>query len=163
MEEEPEQEEVEKEQDKEEEEEKQEEQSPKKTTASIEEVFLERTSFSPCPTQKEIADTLSTLSTPIKPKMKRQRSNPLYFKTMKSTRINQGRLQTLTKAPIIIEESPSKKEEIGPTKRKVEEVKSPATISKTLIAYVSRITTGLTSHEKPKAPTTLQEKEEVKI
>jgi len=46
----------------------------------------------------------------VKPRKKRQRQAPLYFKTRKIPRIKQGRPKTSTKDPIRIEESSSKKE-----------------------------------------------------
>lgn len=62
---------------------------------------------------------MATLNTLVKPQKKRQRQTPLYFKTRKSTKIKKGKPQTPTKAPITIEESPSKKEEVDSTERKV--------------------------------------------
>lgn len=87
----------------------------------------------------------------------------LYFKMKKSTKIKQGRSKTPRKPPITIEESPSKKEEVGPTERKAEEVNSLENISKTPIAYARRFTTILISFKKPKTLTTLQQKGKGKL
>ena len=60
---------------------------------------------SPETTKREAATALTSLSTPIKQKGKRQRQTPLYFRTRKSTRIRQGKPQISTKTPIEIEDS----------------------------------------------------------
>jgi len=67
---------------------------------------------SPEPTEKEVAASLTSLSTPIKSTRKRQRKTPLYLKTRRRTRIKQGRPQTPTKTPIIIEDSPKGQEKL---------------------------------------------------
>jgi len=59
---------------------------------------------SPKPTEREAATSLTALSIPIKQKGKIQRYTPLYFKTRKRTRISQGKPQTLTKVPVVIED-----------------------------------------------------------
>lgn len=46
----------------------------------------------------------------------------MYFRIKKITRIRQGRPQTPTKVPTIIDESLREKEEIGPNDGKIEEV-----------------------------------------
>lgn len=121
-------------------------------------VSSKKTSLSLGPNEREVASTLATLNTRVKPKNKRKGKAPLYFKTMECTRIKQGRTQAPTKAPIKIEESPSKKEDVGPTERNIDEVTSPENISKIHIAYLRGPTTRSTSFKKPKTPTTLQQK-----
>jgi len=106
--------------DKEEEEEKFEEEalSPRNTTVPMEtEISPQQTSLSLGNTEDEVAATLATLGTPMKSKKKRSRQTHLYFKTRKSTRIRQSKPETPTKVPIIIEGSPSKKEEVGKSTR----------------------------------------------
>lgn len=58
---------------------------------------------SPEATKREAAAALTTFSTPIKQKGKRHRQTPLYFRTRKITRIRQGKPQTSSKLPIVIE------------------------------------------------------------
>jgi len=65
-------------------------------------------------TKKEALVALTTLSTPIKSKGKRQRKTPHYFRTRKSTRIKKGRPQIPTKILIIIEDSLKEQEEVVP-------------------------------------------------
>ena len=58
--------------------------------------------MSPKHPEKEVAVVLAALGTPIKPKKKRKRQTPLYFKTGKSIRIKQGKSQIHTRTLIII-------------------------------------------------------------
>jgi len=55
----------------------------------------------------EVEATLTTLSTPIKPKQKRKRQTSMYFRARKSTRIKIGKPQPSSKVPIVIDDSPS--------------------------------------------------------
>lgn len=58
------------------------------------------------PIERDAEINLTVISTLIKQKGKRQRQTPLYFRTRKSARTRQGNLQTPTKVPIVIEDSP---------------------------------------------------------
>lgn len=85
--------------------------------------------------------TLATLGTHIKPKRRQLRQGPLYFKIGRSTRIRQGKTQPPTKVPITIEESTSKKEEVGPDEGKIEEISSLKIKTKQPVLPVGRPTT----------------------
>jgi len=82
---------------------------------------------SPEATKREVLAALTALSTPIKQKGKRQRQTPLYFRTRKSTRIRQGKPQTLTKIPIVIEDSPTQKDKMPSPKSPIIYVRRPTT------------------------------------
>jgi len=84
---------------------------------------------SPKPTKREVAAALTALTTPIKQKGNRQRQTPLYFKTRKSTRIRQEKPQKPTKIPIVIEDSPNKKEKMPSPKSPITYVRMPMTRS----------------------------------
>ena len=62
---------------------------------------------------------LATLSTPPKPKEKRKRETPLYFKARRSVRIKIGRPQPLSKEPIIIVDTPSMPRDKSPSKASI--------------------------------------------
>lgn len=81
------------------------------------------------PNEREASTTLTTIITPIIKKGKRQRQTPLYFKTSKSTRIRQGKPQTPTKIPIVIQDSPKKQEKIPSPKSLITYVRIPMTRS----------------------------------
>jgi len=66
----------------------------------------------------------------------------MYFRTMKSARVKQGRPQTSTNSPITIEGSPNKKEEIGPKEGNIQEVTSP---KNTPMTYIRRHSSRLES------------------
>ena len=97
------------------------------------------------PTEKEAATSLTTLSTPIKQKGKRQRQTPLYFRTRKSTRIRKGRPQTPTKIPIVIEDSQKQQEKIPLLEKNKGEGSSGQASPKSPITYVRRPITRLAS------------------
>lgn len=94
--------------------------------------------MSPEPTDREVVAALTTLSTLVKSKGKRQRETPLYFKTRGRTRIKQGIPQTPTKAPIIIEDSPKEQENLVSPETKGEEGTSKKASPKSPIPYVKR-------------------------
>lgn len=65
---------------------------------------------------REAVAMLTTLSTPPKPKEKRKRETPLYFKARRSLRIKTGRPQSQSKDPITIEDTPTSPRERSPSK-----------------------------------------------
>jgi len=65
----------------------------------------------------------------------------MYFRTKKNTRIREGKPQIPTKFHIIINESPSKKEEIGPSEGNNQEVTPPQRKTKSHVTSVSGPTT----------------------
>ena len=65
---------------------------------------------------REAAAMLATLGTPPKPKEKRKREIPLYFKARRSVRINTGRPQPPSSSPIMIEDTPTSPRERSPSK-----------------------------------------------
>jgi len=71
---------------------------------------------SPETLEREVAATLTALSTPIKPKQKRKRQASMYFRAKKSTRIKIEKPQPCSKVPIIIEDSPSTQGKESPYK-----------------------------------------------
>jgi len=81
------------------------------------------------PTEREATTSLIALSTLIKKKGKRQRQTPLYFRTRKSTRIRQGKPQTPTKIPIVIENSPKQQDKMPSPKSPITYVRRPMTRS----------------------------------
>jgi len=62
---------------------------------------------SPETLEREAPVSLTSLSTPIKPKKERKRQASMYFRARKSTRIRTGKPQPFSKVPITIEDSPS--------------------------------------------------------
>jgi len=100
---------------------------------------------SPEPIEKEAIVALTSLSTPIKSKGKRQRRTPLYLGIRKSTRIRQGRPQTPTKTPIVIEDSLKQQEKAVPLRKKEGEGTSKQASPKSPITYVRRPVTKSTS------------------
>ena len=109
---------------------------------------------SPKPTKKEAVVALISLGTHIKPIGKRQRQNPLYFRTRRSTRIKQGRPQTPTKTPIIIEDSPKGQEKLVSPEMKGEYGTSKQASPMSPITYFRRPVTRSTSANKIKEPLT---------
>ena len=65
---------------------------------------------------REAAAVLAALSTPPKPKEKRKRETPLYFKSRRSVRINTGKPQPPSSSPIIIEDAPTSPKERSPSR-----------------------------------------------
>jgi len=65
----------------------------------------------------------------------------LYFKTRNITKIRQGQPQPPTKVPTTIDESTSKREEVGPNEGKIEEVTSPKSKGKQPFPPIGRPTT----------------------
>jgi len=65
---------------------------------------------------REATTILAALSTPAKPKPKRNIQPSMYFKTRKSTTINMGKPQRSSREPIIIEDSHTTKKEESPSK-----------------------------------------------
>ena len=59
---------------------------------------------------------LAALSTPPKPREKRKREAPLYFKARRSFRIKTGRPQPPSSSPITIDETPTSSRERSPSK-----------------------------------------------
>lgn len=86
----------------------------------------------------------------------------MYFRTRKSTRIRQGKPQTPTNVTIL-DESPIKKEEIGPDEGNIEEVTPPKTKTKSLITPMSRHTTRLVNFKKPRKQYAFEKEEKEKI
>jgi len=80
-------------------------------------------------TERGATTTLTALISPIKQKGKRQRQTPSYFRTRKSIRIRQGKPQTPTKIPIVIEDSPKQKEKMPSQKSPISYVRRPMTKS----------------------------------
>lgn len=70
---------------------------------------------------------------------------PLYFRTKKSTRIRQGKPQTPTKVPIVIEESPKQYDKMTALIKTQEEGYLAQNSPKYLITYVRRPITRSTS------------------
>ena len=66
--------------------------------------------------EREAAAMLAALSTPPKPKEKRKREIPLYFKAKRSVRIKTGRPQPPSNSPITIEDTPTSPREGSPSK-----------------------------------------------
>lgn len=64
----------------------------------------------------EAAAVLAALSTPPKPKEKRKRETPLYFKARRSVRIKTGKPQPPSKSPIVIEDTPTSPKEKSPSR-----------------------------------------------
>jgi len=87
----------------------------------------------------------------------------MYFRTRKSITIRQGKPQTPTRVPIIIDESPSKKEEIGPNEGKFEEVTPPKTKTKSPITPMSRPTIRSVIFEKTRTQSTFEEEKKEKL
>lgn len=81
-------------------------------------------------TEQEVVATLATLGTLVNTIRKQSRPSQIHFRTKKSTRIRQGNPQTPTRVPIIIDESPSKQEELRPHGGKIKEVTPPRTKKK---------------------------------
>lgn len=100
---------------------------------------------SPEHTEREATTALTSLNTPIKQKGKRQRQTPLYFRTRKSTRIRQGKPQTPTKIPIVIEDSPKQQEKMPPPMKKKERRSSAQISPESPITYVKMPVTRSTS------------------
>jgi len=65
---------------------------------------------------REAAAVLAALSTPPKPKEKRKRETPLYFKARRSVRIKTGKPQPPSSNPITIEDAPTSPKERSPSK-----------------------------------------------
>lgn len=65
---------------------------------------------------REEAAVLAALITPPKPKEKRKREIPLYFKARRSVRIKTGRPQPPSSSPITIEDAPTSPSERSPSK-----------------------------------------------
>ena len=65
---------------------------------------------------REAAAVLAALSTPPKPKEKRKREAPLYFKARRSVRIKTGKPQPPSNSPITIEDAPTSPRERSPSK-----------------------------------------------
>lgn len=82
----------------------------------------------------------------------------LYFRTRKSTQTKQGRPQTRTKIPIIIEDSPKEQEKVVPLEKKEEEEKSKQAFPKSPITYVRRPITRTTSTKQVKQSLTPSQK-----
>ena len=59
---------------------------------------------------------LAALSTPPKPREKRKRETPLYFKARRNVRIKTGRPQPPSTSPIVIEDTPSSPQEKSPSR-----------------------------------------------
>jgi len=112
--------------------------------------------------EQEVATTLPTLGTPVKPKRKKSRPSQMYLGTRNTTKIRQGKPQTPKRVPIIIDESPSKKEEIGPSEVKIDEV-TPKTKTKSSITLVSRPTTKSLTFKKSMAQYDFVEDEKEKL
>jgi len=87
----------------------------------------------------------------------------MYFKTKKSTRIRKGKPQTHTRVPIIINESPRKKEETGPSEGKIEEVTPPRTKNKSPTTPISRPTTRFFTFKKSRTQSAFEEEEREKL
>ena len=66
--------------------------------------------------EREVAAVLAALSTPTKPREKRKRETPLYFKARRSVRIKTGKPQPPPKSPIVIEDTPSSPQEKSPSR-----------------------------------------------
>jgi len=103
------------------------------------------------------------LGTPVKPKKRHPRQGPRYFKTRKGTNIRKGKSQSPTKDPIIIDKSPSKKEEVGPSEGKIEEVIPPKKKTKSPVAFVGRPITRLVTFKKPRTQDSFEQEEEEKL
>jgi len=69
--------------------------------------------------EREAAVVLAALSTPPKPREKRKRDTPLYFKARRSVRIKTGKPQPPSKSPIFIEDAPTSPPERSPSKSPV--------------------------------------------
>ena len=65
---------------------------------------------------REAAAVLAGLSTPPKPKEKRKRETPLYFKARRSVRIKTGKPQPQSSSPIVIEDTPASPKEKSPSR-----------------------------------------------
>ena len=65
---------------------------------------------------REAATVLAGLYTPPKPKDKRKRETPLYFKARRSVRIKTGKPQAQSSSPIVIEDTPTSPKEKSPSK-----------------------------------------------
>ena len=65
---------------------------------------------------REAAAVLAALSTPPKPKEKRKRETPLYFKARRSVRIKTGKPQPPSKSPIVFEDTPTSPKEKSPSR-----------------------------------------------
>ena len=68
---------------------------------------------------REGAAMLASHNTPHKPKEKRKRETPLYFKARRSVRIKMGKPQPLSSSPITIEDDPASPKERSPSKTSV--------------------------------------------
>ena len=114
-------------------------------------------------TEHELDATLATLGTPVKPKRKKSRPSQMYFRTRNSTRIRQIKTQTPTRVSIIIDESPRKQEEIGPSEGKIVEATPPRTKNKSPTTPVIRPTTRYVTFNKPRTQFAFEEEEKEKL
>ena len=65
---------------------------------------------------REALVVLAGLNTPPKPKEKRKRETPLYFKARRSVRIKTGKPQPQSSSPIVIEDTPASPKEKSPSR-----------------------------------------------